>query len=243
MNSDHGFSQKGYSFIKQFAPADLLRSFEDSIEKLFMENCPNVNDIFEATVFLNQYDKNKLYQLYLMIPKMREFSQIREHFFKHIEKVIPNKNYIDVGSGVLFGLPEDQRLTWNWHQECNYHPGLDEIIHYWMPLYNPSSRTNGAMSVLEGTHLLGSLEYDIFKPHVDGGTSLIPRNIKELEKSKVEVFFELNPGDTAYFDKNLIHKSNYNLSGKTRFTAVFRLAAIKEVPENHDFSSIVTARK
>ena len=229
---------KGYLFLKSFLPINEVELFENALTKLFLDNCPDSKDIFDASVKLDSENKELLYQLYLIIPKMREFSRLKEYYFKHLEQVFPNKNYIDIGSGVLFGLPQDKRLTWTWHQESNYHPGIESVIHYWAPLFNNSSVSNGAMSVLEGTQALGTLPYTTSKPYENGGTSLIPVNIEKLESEYSEETFVINRGDVACFHKDLIHKSNFNSSSKTRFSLVFRFVAMDTVPKLHEFQNL-----
>ena len=233
------FDENGYDFLPNFFPEKSIDCFEKSLSKMFLDNTPGAKDIFDASVKLDTDNKELLYNIYLSIPKSDFFSELRRYCFKHIESYYPGYNYMDVGSGVLFGLPQDKRLTWTWHQEGTYHPGIEKIIHYWLPLYNNSSINNGAMSALKKSHKLGTLGFTVSKPFANGGTSLIPDGIVEHVKNHEEVVFEINKGDVAFFDKNLIHKSNYNHSNKTRFTCVFRLAAYDTVPPQINFNDII----
>ena len=243
VNLGSAFEKRGYDYLRSFVPLNEIKNFQDALELLFLNNSADSKNIYEAAVNLDKNNKEALYKIYQIAPKLREFSRLKEYFFKHLEEIFPGRNYVDLGSGVLFGLPQDQRLTWTWHQESTYHPGIENIVHYWIPLFNPSSTNNGAMSVLEGTHKLGSLPYNALKPFENGGTSLIPKNIDELVKNFKEENFEINIGDAAFFHKELVHRSNYNASDKTRFTLVYRLAAIDSLPEQHEFSTLVAQTK
>lgn len=236
------FYDDGYDFLLNFLPEKALAEFENSLTNLFLDNCPGTKNVFEASVKLDLENKDLLYKIYLNIPKAEFFSKMRAYCYEHFKTIYPDHNYMDVGSGVLFGLPRDKRLTWAWHQEGTYHPGIEKIVHYWLPLYNNSTINNGAMAALVKSHKLGTLDFTVHKPFSNGGTSLIPENIVEHVKNHDEVVFEIKRGDVAFFDKNLIHKSNYNHSDFTRFTCVFRLVAYSTLPPETDFNEVIKSK-
>lgn len=230
------FSDKGFKLFENEIPEDLISQFEAEIRQLFMYYAQENECLDDVLVRLDRDDKPTLYRIYQYIPKMLAYDVFKTFFMKYAKECLPNGLLFDIGSGVLFGLPNDKRLVWDWHQEVHYHAAIENIVHIWIPLFNPGSKKNGAMSALTGSHKLGALPFTVHKPFANGGTSYIPKDIDSLEKKYEEFHFEVPRRGFAIFDKNLIHKSNHNSSGKTRFTCVFRIASLKELPQQTDFT-------
>ena len=86
-----------------------------------------------------------------------------------------------------------------------------------------SNLKNGTMSVLSGSHKLGTLNFKKSRISDDSYTDLIPKGIDKIKKSFNEVFNYLELGDVVIFHKDLIHKSNSNFSKLTRPVGISRL--------------------
>lgn len=127
---------------------------------------------------------------------------------------------IHLGGGILLGLPQDHRLTYTWHQECNYMPGFKYLYNAWIPLFNPSAKNNGTMSFLRGSHALGKLGYTIVQKE-NGYCDLIT-DVKNIDQDR-EYHCYANPGDAFVFDQCLIHRSNFNPGDTVRFSITVRL--------------------
>ena len=80
--------------------------------------------------------------------------------FKKIYKKYYNQsNVYLIDAQLLPGLPKDKRLTYDYHQESNYKKNFKNILNIHFPVYFKSTKENGTMSSLTGTHLLGNLNY------------------------------------------------------------------------------------
>lgn len=233
-----GYDENGFVEFREAINEKVLGELRQSMETLFSAHAMPGEDIHATCIRLDREDKDLLYKIYLLLPKTLAMDAIKRECLKYVSEQYPTGVYTDIGSGVLFGLPNDSRLTWTWHQECNYHPNIPRIVHFWFPIFGRNDKDRGTMSCLVGSHKLGTLPYTAVKPHERGGTSLIPQNIEKHEQDHSEHFFEADPGDLVVIDKDLIHKSNGNKSEQVRFTGVLRIAVLDKVPEKFDFTHL-----
>lgn len=123
----------------------------------------------------------------------------------------------------MLGLPKDKRLAYDFHQESNYMKDYEDILNVHYPLFYQSNIKNGTMSALDKSHKLGRLEYDKKRYSNNSYTDLIPKEIEKHKSNFEEVHFQLDIGDVLYFHKDLIHKSNFNNTNKTRPVGIARL--------------------
>jgi ectoine hydroxylase-related dioxygenase (phytanoyl-CoA dioxygenase family) len=107
-----------------------------------------------------------------------------------------------------------------------------EVYTMWTP-FNPSTRENGAMSVLSGTRKLGNVGYD----RVDkarGYCDLVV-DTKELISRHPECFCCDAMGDCILFDKDLVHRSNFNATDKVRITLSLMVGHINTATQLSDW--------
>jgi ectoine hydroxylase-related dioxygenase (phytanoyl-CoA dioxygenase family) len=107
-----------------------------------------------------------------------------------------------------------------WHEDSTYWNGrfsrYDGIVTIWLALENPSTRENGCMRVVPGTHLsFGSSEYvptDITK-------KTFHAEIAGVDESKA-VDFELQRGEFSMHDGRIVHgaKANHSPVRRTGYT-------------------------
>lgn len=235
---EENFQTNGFFIYRDEIPENILSKFESEVASLFLTYAKENETVNDVAIRLDKEDKENLFLIYQYIPKLTSFSEFRSFFLAYAQEYLPDGLIYDIGSGVLFGLPDDKRLVWSWHQEVFYHAEIESIVHIWIPMFRDASKQNGAMSALVGTHNLGPLPYTISKPFENGGTSFIPKQIEDYEAKYPEHHFEIARKGFAVFDKNLIHKSNTNSSLFTRFTCVFRIASLKKLPTKTDFTNV-----
>ncbi len=100
--------------------------------------------------------------------------------------------------------------------------GFEDIINVHYPLLRTSTTENGTMSILPGSHHYGTLNYSKSRVSSDSYTDLVPKNIEEITASLPEFHCYLELGDVVIFQKDLIHRSNYNGSELCRSVGVSR---------------------
>lgn len=97
-----------------------------------------------------------------------------------------------------------------WHEDSAYWNGrlssFDKIITVWLAI-DRSTKENGCMRVIPGTHTDGFSEYE----EVDGSQNIFSTEIKKVDNEKA-VYFELEPGECSVHDSRIIHGAAANTS-------------------------------
>ncbi len=105
--------------------------------------------------------------------------------------------------------------AWDWHQDYGYwyrngclFPDMASVF----IAVDPSTRENGCLEVLKGSHLLGRLEHGTVGGQVGADMERVEAAMKVLE----HVYVEQAPGDALFFHANLLHTSGQNKSENSR---------------------------
>lgn len=119
-----------------------------------------------------------------------------------------------------------------WHEDSAYWKGLlepQEVITVWLAI-DESTRENGCMRVIPGTHRHGFSDYE----PVDRETHVFGARIRpdQMDESKA-VDLELAPGEFHLHHAKLIHGSNANVSDRRRcgYTMRYMATRVKFFPD------------
>jgi hypothetical protein len=125
--------------------------------------------------------------------------------------------------------------AWEWHQDYGYwyHNGC--VFPYMasvMVALDKTTRENGCLQVLRGSHLAGRVDHGVLPGEQVGAD---PRRVEEMRKSLELVYAELDPGDGLFFHANVMHRSDANRSDQRRWTVLFCYNAARNNPylEHH----------
>ena len=225
------FEKDGYVVLRDFFSEPALEVMRQSLRDVFAIYSKEGEDVFATVQRLATFEKPLFYRIYQFISRsFISLYPVRLECLPIAQSLLGGKLHIDVGSAVIFALPDDTRLTWDWHQETTYDPEMKDTVHFSFPIFEPATLDNGTMSVLPGSHNLGTLPYDKIQTSSDAATSLVPKGMDKIAKDYEEVHFTANVGDVAVFHNDLIHRSNSNTSGKPRITGLVRIASIDKLP-------------
>lgn len=117
-----------------------------------------------------------------------------------------------------------------WHEDSAYWAGrlsaYDRIVTVWLAL-GPSTRENGCMRVIPGTHDNGFSEYRL----VDKKDQTFHAEIIDVDESKA-VYFELERGECSLHDARIVHGAEPNRSPirRTGYTMRYFPASVKVLP-------------
>lgn len=117
-----------------------------------------------------------------------------------------------------------------WHEDSAYWKGrlsgYDGIVTVWLAL-DRTSRENGCMRVIPGTHNNGFSEYEAT------AEQFFDREIKGHVDEARAVYFELEPGECSLHDGRIIHGAAANTSPHRRagYTMRYFPTAIRMIPE------------
>ena len=109
--------------------------------------------------------------------------------------------------------------AWEWHQDYGYwyqNGCLRPDMASCMVAITHSTRANGCLEVVKGSHLLGRLDH----VDVDDQVCADPERVKETLKRLPVEDVELAPGDAAFFHANTLHRSLKNTSPDARLTLI-----------------------
>ena len=228
--------EDGFAIIRNAFKKEDIEGLSSTIKKIFSGHSQPGEDIFATCERLDKEDRDLLYRIYQYSPTILVMDLLRQKCFEYAKAYFKDEDgvYIYVDSHVIINLHHSGRISWGWHQESTYHPEIEKCIGFWFPFLEPSTKSNGTMSVLKGSHLKGQLPYSIHKSTVDSATTLEPNDIEKYEVEFAEVHCFLDPGDLLMFDQNLVHRSNSNISDRARFTVVIRIACIDKIPSHFD---------
>ena len=225
--------QDGYVILKDVVSMEGIESLRESLRRIFSAYGKDGEDIFDTIIRLNKEDKPTLFRIYQFVSQtFTSLDAIRQDILPIAKLVLPGGIVIDLGSAIIFGIPNDDRLTWQWHQECTYDPKIDHILSINMPVFERADLANGTVSLLKGSHKLGPLPFDKVQDAPDAATSLVPQGVEEFEQQYEIDHFVADPGDIILFYENLIHRSNQNTTERPRVTFVGRLTSINTLPEH-----------
>ena len=223
----------GYVIVPGVVSARSVERLRSDLTQVFAPYAQPGEDVFATIRRLDAEDSGTLYRAYQFITKtFTSLDGIRSDVMPLLEALLPPGIVLDLGSAVIFGIPENDRLTWQWHQEAPYDPGIAPILSVNMPVFERADFKNGSISLLKGSHKLGSLPYDRVQEAADASTSLVPQGINQLVDDFEEVCFEADPGDIILFYENLVHRSNLNTTSRPRVTFVGRFASATTLPEH-----------
>ena len=125
--------------------------------------------------------------------------------------------------------------AWEWHQDYGYwyHNGcMFPCMASVMVALDKTTRENGCLQVLRGSHLAGRVDHGVLPGEQVGAD---PRRVEEMLKTLELVYAELDPGDGLFFHANVMHRSDQNRSDHRRWTVLFCYNAARKNPylEHH----------
>jgi len=109
--------------------------------------------------------------------------------------------------------------AWEWHQDYGYwyHNAClaPELVSCWIAL-DASTRENGCLQVLRGSHHLGRLDHGKAGDQTGADPERVAQALTRFER----VYVEAQPGDALFFHCNLLHRSDQNRSEQPRWSLI-----------------------
>jgi ectoine hydroxylase-related dioxygenase (phytanoyl-CoA dioxygenase family) len=240
----HFYNEQGYVVLKDLIPREILERLGADLNQFFTKEAPPDNpcssDSIDAIITkLDQMDSSKLHQIQVAASRLASFHLLASKIYECIPLITGQAEVVFLNAvGFLLGIPDNQRLSYDWHQDGTYHmDGKASVIHVWCPIFMPTNIENGAMSLLQKSHKEPLLKYEKIKISAGGYTSNKPSNIFEKKSQYTELCCSLDLGDCLFFGDNLIHKSNINKTDQCRIVAVLKFSQIPNY--SNDQSSLV----
>ena len=125
--------------------------------------------------------------------------------------------------------------AWEWHQDYGYwyhngclYPDMASV----MIALDQTTKANGCLQVLKGSHKLGRIDHDMVTGSQVGAN---PDRLAEIDKQLETVHAEMSPGDGLFFHCNTLHRSDANHSDQRRWTLIccYNAASNNPIVEHH----------
>ena len=108
--------------------------------------------------------------------------------------------------------------AWEWHQDYGYwynNGCLFPLMASCMVALDRTTRANGCLQVMRGSHLMGRIDHGLLEGQQVGA------DLARVEEAKLRletVHAEMEPGDGLFFHCNTLHRSDANRSPDRRWT-------------------------
>ncbi len=231
-NTHDFFKKNGYIIYKNIISKKEIDDFKSELSNIIKSYCKknftklkykSFDDwLNKPLIYMSKSKKTGIGEIYDTIFNTPSFFRICGN--KKIEQII--KFLLNGNNQMsLYGHtnrcridpPEDERRTYDWHQETFYTIPKSNYIQTWSPLIYPSTIQNGTIEICPKSHLEGIPKQNWYQKRNKAIQILI--NKKIIEKYE-PISININPGDVLLFSGRLAHKSGRNLSKKVRFSLV-----------------------
>ena len=110
--------------------------------------------------------------------------------------------------------------AWEWHQDYGYwyknqFMFPDQLTSVMVAL-TAANKENGCLQVIRGSHKLGRVNHGFSGEQVGADMTMVNNALQTMEL----VYCELQPGDALFFHRNLLHRSEANLSDNARWSII-----------------------
>lgn len=124
--------------------------------------------------------------------------------------------------------------AWAWHQDYGYWYQNGVLFPDMASAFiavDRSTRENGCLQVVRGSHRLGRLEHILTGEQAGADPERVEEALKRLEL----VHVEMDPGDVLFFHSNTLHRSDQNRSEAARWSMIccYNAAANDPYKDSH----------
>jgi len=127
--------------------------------------------------------------------------------------------------------------AWEWHQDYGYwykneflFPGQMISV---MIAITDANKENGCLQVIKGTHKMGRIEHGFAGEQVGAAQHYVDLALKTMPL----IYVELKAGDALFFHSNILHRSEANLSDKSRWSVISCYNRSSNIPYNEPSGS------
>lgn len=225
------YEKDGYIIVKNFLAAE-------EAQKLY--NIATVDDTLKKHAFdLNDQTGKKTKLTLWYMPGDDAFGLLTKskRIITSVDKLLDGDAPVCHFHSKLMQKEPKVGGAWEWHQDYGYwykNEFLlpDQMISV-MVAITEATKENGCLQVIKGSHKMGRIEHGFAGEQVGAAQHYVDLALKTMEL----VYVELQPGDALFFHSNLLHRSEANLSDRSRWSLISCYNRSSNVPYNEPSQS------
>lgn len=186
-------SQPGMNAQAEEVRKKISRGERPSFETIFVWNDTAKHDLFSKAV------------------RSHKIIERLEFFYR--DKVYAYHNKVTLKYPGIVGFLYHQDYAY-WYQMGNLYPDMAAAF----IAVDDSTRQNGCLKIIEGSHKLGRIDHVYNKGVADSG--VCPERLAVILQRLPEIYVELNAGDVVIFHCNTLHGSDDNRSQDSRIALI-----------------------
>ena len=126
------YEEYGYVSMTNVIPIDLMNEVRKDLAWEFGAFGPSIS---ESIINLNSSNKPLLYELHKQTSDLLSLNRSFQSVMELANNLFRSNDPMHIlSSGFLLGIPKDDRLVYDFHEESNYMKGVKQIINIHFPL-------------------------------------------------------------------------------------------------------------
>lgn len=146
---------------------------------------------------------------------------------ENVEAILAEEVYVYSSKMILKNAREGG--AWEWHQDYGYWYNYGCLLPTMLSCtiaVDAATKENGCLQVLRSSHKIGRINHD----RVNDQTVVDPERMDAARERFVLEYIDMEPGDTLFFDGNILHRSDSNQSDHHRWSYIVSYNTVANKP-------------
>lgn len=146
---------------------------------------------------------------------------------ENVEAILEEEVYVYSSKMILKNAREGG--AWEWHQDYGYWYNYGCLMPTMLSCtiaVDAATKENGCLQILRGSHKIGRINHD----RVNDQTVVDPEMLEAARERFVLEYVDMEPGDTLFFDGNILHRSDSNQSDRNRWSYIVSYNTVSNKP-------------
>ncbi|MFZ0589979.1 MAG: phytanoyl-CoA dioxygenase family protein [Bryobacteraceae bacterium] len=215
-----GYRRDGYIICPEFFTTDEIELMRHQAEsELADEGVLVKRDANDNIVSLRMWNTptNDIYGMFAR----------NERVVRNVELLLNEPVYLYSAKMIMKNAREGG--AWEWHQDYGYWYNYGCLLPTMLSCLiavDPARKENGCLQVLKGSQMTGRINHERVNEQSIADSERVEIALRHFEL----VYLELDPGDTVFFDCNILHRSDTNKSDSRRWNYIASYNTVRNAP-------------
>ena len=219
------YRQEGFLLVPNLLSVEEVAALNTDVPRLLTGEGSSMHREHEHSGAVRQ-----VYNSHRHVPTFRNLAR-HPQIVEPVQQILQNSFYI--WHSKLNVKEAFEGTVWLWHQDYGYwiYDGVDSKLMSVMIFLDPATLNNGCLMVISGSHSWGRLEHNSDTTTTSYKQWCIHKSVLKEKVREAEIQqITGQPGDALFFDCNLVHSSNHNLSPIPRKSLIIAYNDIDNKP-------------